>query len=180
MEIKQITVKPFHQEHISIINKTNEPFPIIGRLIPSLNNGKWSYEEELYEHTSYTKFPDDNLTWDDYIEKQNKIIFLAFIDGKYIGQIRLMKDWNKFCYIENIAVCKDYRKNGVGHTLFAKAEEWALQTDLKGMSLEAQDDNLLACRFYINQGMKLAGVDSLKHAFNPNIDKTLYWYKVFS
>ncbi|MEK4667788.1 GNAT family N-acetyltransferase [Niallia sp. FSL R7-0271] len=179
MEKTQITVKPFQREHISIINKTNEPFSIIGRLIPSFNNGKWTYEEELYEHTSYTKFPDDNLEWDDYINKENKIIFLAFIGDEYIGQIRLIKDWNKFCYIENIAVCKDYRKNGVGKTLFATAEQWAIQMSLRGISLEAQDDNLLACKFYIKQGMELGGVDTLKHAFHPNIDKTLYWYKVF-
>lgn len=179
MTFQQITVLPFQAQHISIINKTNERFPIIGRLVPSLMHGVWSFQEELYEQTTYTKFPDDTLPWLDYIENNDKAIFLAFINGEYVGQIRLIKDWNKFCYIENIAVCEKFRQNGVGKVLFAKAEDWALSAGLHGISLEAQDDNLLACRFYIKQGMELGGVDSLKHAFNPNIDKTLYWYKVF-
>lgn len=122
MVIKQITVKPFHHEHINIINKTNDPFPINGRLIPSLRTGNGHSKKNCMN----IKFPDDHLTWDDYI-----IIFLDFIDGKYIGHIRLMKDWNKLCFIENIAVCKDYRKNGVGHTLFTKAEEWPAKLILK-------------------------------------------------
>ncbi|TRZ38148.1 GNAT family N-acetyltransferase [Niallia circulans] len=179
MKYQQITVIPFQTEHISNINKTNERFPIIGRLVPSLLNGVWSFQEELYEQIRYTTFPDDTLPWHEYIEKEDKAIFLAFLNGEYVGQIRLIKDWNKFCYIENIAVCEKFRQNGVGNILFTKAEEWALSGGLGGISLEAQDDNLLACRFYLKQGMELGGVDSLKHAFNPNIDKTLYWYKVF-
>lgn len=47
------------------------------------------------------------------------------------------------------------------------------------MSLETQDDNLGACRFYVKQGFILGGVDTLKQSYNPNIETTLYWYKLF-
>ena len=96
-----------------------------------------------------------------------------------IGQIRIIKDWNCFCYIENIATKKEYRGNGIGKLLLKKAEEWAKQRKLIGMSLEVQDDNLGACRFYVKQGFILGGVDTLKQSYNPNIETTLYWYKLF-
>ena len=63
--------------------------------------------------------------------------------------------------------------------LLNKAEEWAKQRKLIGMSLEAQDDNLGACRFYMKQGFILGGVDTLKQSYNPTIETTLYWYKLF-
>lgn len=106
-------------------------------------------------------------------------MFLAYMNNTCIGQIRIIKDWNRFCYIENIATKKEYRGNGIGKLLLNKAEEWAKQRKLIGMSLEAQDDNLGACRFYVKQGFILGGVDTLKQSYNPNIETTLYWYKLF-
>ena len=106
-------------------------------------------------------------------------MFLAYMNNTCIGQIRIIKDWNHFCYIENIATKKDYRGSGVGKLLLNKAEEWAKQRKLIGMSLEAQDDNLGACRFYVKQGFILGGVDTLKQSYNPTIETTLYWYKLF-
>jgi len=90
-----------------------------------------------------------------------------------------VKDWNRFAYIENIAVKKDFRKIGVGHLLLEVAETWAKEQSLIGLSLEAQNDNLIACRFYVKEGFVLGGVDTLKQSSNSNIDLTLYWYKLF-
>ncbi|WP_312068258.1 GNAT family N-acetyltransferase, partial [Exiguobacterium sp.] len=80
---------------------------------------------------------------------------------------------------ENIAVKQAFRKLGVGHQLLVAATKWAQQRELSGLSLEAQDDNLIACRFYEREGFVLGGADSLKQFANPHIDLTLYWYKLF-
>jgi GNAT superfamily N-acetyltransferase len=175
----EIKIIPMEQAHIKDINKTNEAFPIFGRLKPSFVHGQWAYGEELYDSTHYIRFPDDNLNWEDYIDNDDKAIYLAYHEEACVGQIRLIKDLYRYCYIENIAVCQAFRRSGVGGHLFAKAEEWAKEKRLVGISLEAQDDNLAACRFYTGQGMVLGGIDTMKHAFNPNIDITLYWYKKF-
>ncbi|MGX9807847.1 GNAT family N-acetyltransferase [Exiguobacterium acetylicum] len=81
--------------------------------------------------------------------------------------------------MENIAVKQAFRKHGVGHQLLAAATNWAQQHELIGLSLEAQDDNLIACRFYVREGFVLGGADSLKQHANPQINLTLYWYKLF-
>ena len=114
-----------------------------------------------------------------YISGEDKQVFLAFDETTCIGQIRVVKDWNRFAYIENIAVQKAYRQSGLGHLLMKAAETWAKEQSLLGLSLEAQNDNVIACRFYAKEGFELGGVDTLKQIGNPNIDMTLYWYKIF-
>lgn len=174
-----IIIKPLENQSINIINDMNESFPIIGKILPSFSKGVWSYDEELYDTPKEIRFPDDKLDWSTYIDSSEKIVLLAFSEEACIGQIRLIKDWNRFAYIENIAVKKDFRKSGVGHLLLEAAETWAKEQSLIGLSLEAQNDNLIACRFYAKEGFVLGGVDTLKQSANLQIDITLYWYKIF-
>ncbi|WP_214894502.1 GNAT family N-acetyltransferase [Exiguobacterium sp. H66] len=176
---KKIVIRPLKDQFITIINNTNESFPVIGKILPSFSNGLWSYEEQLYDAPSEICFPDDKLDWSTYIDSSEKIILLAFHENECIGQIRLVKDWNRLAYIENIAIRSSFRKNGVGHLLLEAAETWAKEQSLIGLSLEAQNDNLIACRFYVKEGFVLGGVDTLKQSANPEIDITLYWYKLF-
>ncbi|MBF0708630.1 GNAT family N-acetyltransferase [Alkalihalobacillus hwajinpoensis] len=175
----KIIILPLNNALIKDINKTNDYFKLFGRVVPSLQSGKWSYKVVLFNETRETRFPDDKLDWSQYINREDKTLLLAYMNNICIGQIRIIKEWNRFCYIENIATKKDYRNSGVGKLLLNKAEEWAKERKLIGMSLEAQDDNLGACRFYVKQGFILGGVDTLKQSYNPNIETTLYWYKLF-
>lgn len=178
-QTEEITIKPLEERFIGVVNKANKPFPVIGKILPSFSNGVWSYEEQLYESGWETVFPDDQLQWEEYIGSKEKVVFLAFHAEECIGQIRLVKDWNRFAYIENIAVCKSFRKSGIGRLLLEAAERWAQDKSLIGLSLEAQNDNVIACRFYEKEGFMLGGADTLKQHANPNIDITLYWYKIF-
>ncbi|UTE76799.1 GNAT family N-acetyltransferase [Rossellomorea sp. KS-H15a] len=175
----KLIISPLKDELIDDINQTNDSFKVFGKLVPSFQSGKWSFEEKLFDKTKDIRFPDDKLDWSQYINSEDKALFLAYKNNECIGQIRVVKDWNRFCYIENIATKKEYRGSGVGKLLLNKAEDWAKQRGLIGMSLEAQDDNLGACRFYLKQGFILGGVDTLKQSYNPNIETTLYWYKLF-
>jgi len=178
-ETEKLTIQPLSFESIPFVNHSNDSFPIIGRIVPQFSGTAWSYTEELYETATETRFPDDRLDWATYIENENRIVLLAFSGTSCVGQIRLVRDWNRFAYIENIAVKQAFRKLGVGHQLLVAASKWAQQRELSGLSLEAQDDNLIACRFYKREGFVLGGVDSLKQFANPHIDLTLYWYKLF-
>ncbi|OWR31961.1 GNAT family N-acetyltransferase [Saccharibacillus sp. O23] len=179
-EVIGIRIERFGIEHIPYVNDANETFPIFGRLVPSLQGGEWSHEEELFAETRFIQFPEDRLDWESYIGSSDKAIFLAFYGAECIGQIRLVRDWTHYAYIENIAVRGSHRGRGVAGRLMEQAEAWAKEQELIGLSLEAQDDNLAACRFYLKQGMKLGGVDTLKQAINPEIEATLYFYKIFA
>ena len=175
----EIIISPLKEELIEDINQTNDYFKVFGKVVPSFQSEKWSFEEKLFDEPKVIRFPDDQLDWSQYINSEDKALFLAYKNNHCIGQIRIIKDWNRFCYIENIAAKKEVRGHGIGKLLLAKAEEWAKERKLIGMSLEAQDDNLGACRFYVKQGFILGGVDTMKQSYNPDIETTLYWYKVF-
>lgn len=176
---EEIIISPLKEELIEDINKTNDSFKVFGKVVPSFQSGKWAFEEILFDEVKDIRFPDDQLDWIEYIDSEDKALFLAYKNNDCIGQIRIVQDWNRFCYIENIATKEDFRGQGIGSLLLTKAEDWAKERNLLGISLEAQDDNLGACRFYVKQGFVLGGVDTLKQSSNPQIDATLYWYKLF-
>ncbi len=110
---EKVSIKQLQKELIPVVNQANEPFSIIGNILPSFSNGKWSYKEQLYDNPSETRFPDDQLNWEEYIDSEKKVVFLAMKGKECVGQIRLVKDWNRFAYIENIAVRKSFRKKGL-------------------------------------------------------------------
>ncbi|WP_176140614.1 GNAT family N-acetyltransferase [Halobacillus salinus] len=176
---KQMKVVPLTLDLLKDVNKANDPFSIFGRMVPSFHHGSWFIEEELFDESKETRFPDDHLDWESYIDRKDKAVFLAYLENECIGQVRIIKDVTRFCYIENIAVRKEYRKHGVGAILLDEAEEWARVQKLIGLSLESQDDNLAACRFYRKHGFRLGGVDVYRHLHNQHIDKALFWYKPF-
>ena len=70
-----IIITPLHDDLIKDINKTNDSFEIYGRVVPSLQSGRWSYTEELYDKTREIRFPDDQLDWSHYINREDKALF---------------------------------------------------------------------------------------------------------
>ena len=65
-----------------------------------------------------------------YIENDRKVIFLYYIENICIGWIMISTKWNGYAYIDDIAVSKDYRRNGIGVALLNKAIEWAKENGL--------------------------------------------------
>lgn len=88
-------------EHIEDINKGNEPFMVVGRIIPKYENDTWIFTELLYEEPYEKSYPNGD---EDYNEHINKSMV------------------------------------------------WAKQNNLYGLMLETQDNNLLACKFYLKCG----------------------------
>ena len=82
----------------------------------------------------------------------------------------------------SIHISADVRHAGLGGALFARAKAWAKAQGLKGLSLETQDNNVAACRFYAAIGMELGGVNTkLYRQFDrPYSEETaLFWYLEF-
>lgn len=174
MEIVEI-----NRQNLVHINQPNQPFEIIGKIVPAFAGGRWTYTEEIYEQPEIKLYPDDTLDYDSYINNPDKKIFLAFSDTECVGQIVLRKDWNKYAYIEDICVAKLSRGQGIGASLIQKAVEWAKRSDLKGMALETQDNNLLACRFYAKCGFVIGAVNTMLYRNFDNDEFAVFWYLLF-
>ncbi len=101
----------------------------------------------------------------------NPKVFGAFEDDKLIGFIELSEeDWNNRLRIANIWVDEDFRYQGIGKALIAKAVETAKVGGQRALVLETQSCNDPAIRFYQSCGFELIGLDST-HYNNDDIQR---------
>ena len=175
-------IEELNAERIGDMNRANEEFAVIGRIVPALQNGVWTYTEELFESPWAKKYPAEETDWRGYIGSADKAAFLAYEGETCIGQIVLRTDWNRYALIEDIGVAQAMRGRGVGRALIEKAQDWAHEHDLCGLALETQDNNLSACRFYTACGFEIGAVNTMLYrSFDrPYCDETaVFWYKRF-
>lgn len=175
-------IVPLRQEYLEDMYKANQPFQLIGRILPRYENGTWSYREELFSEPREKQYPDDEEDWGAYIDDPDKAIFLCYEEEQCAGQIILRRDWNRYAFIEDISVAAAFRGRGVGTALMKRAVEWAREKELCGLALETQDNNLLACRFYKKFGMEIGAVNTMlyKNAPKPWCDEiAVFWYLKF-
>ena len=167
---------------LSDVNRANEPFWVIGRIVPELKDGKWSWTEELSSAPWEKQYPNDDCDYSEYIGSPDRIVYLAYDDGRCVGQIVLRRDWNRYAFIEDICVARGYRGHGVGTALIKRAIGWAKDSVLNGLALETQDNNVLACRFYAKCSFSIGGVNTMlyRNFSKPYCDETaIFWYGKF-
>lgn len=151
------TIDAAHQRDLSL---PNQPFPLFGRLLPSYTDGVWSWREELWppEETGEMCFPDEK--YDPAAMAQDTIFLGAYLKDRCVGLAVLKQAFFKYMYLENLKVDRDLRRRGVGSLLLDKALEVSRANGYRGLYLQAQDDNLAACRFYLKQGFRIGGLDT--------------------
>ncbi|MDN4608277.1 streptothricin N-acetyltransferase SatA [Sporosarcina highlanderae] len=161
-------------------NEPNEDFIVFGRIVPTFVNNVWNYTEELFTEPYFKKYEDDEIDMS-YVEEESKAVFFYYDKNKCIGRIKIRSNWNGFALIEDIAVAKNYRKNGVGKSLLHKATEWALEKNSIGLMLETQDINLSACRFYAKNHFVIGAVDTMLYSNFPTANEiAVFWYYTFN
>ena len=168
-----------NQQNLTDINKANQSFEVIGKIKPTFTGGIWTYTEEIYEDPYIKEYPNASCDYADYIDNPDKTVFFAYSDSECVGQIILRKNWNRYAFIEDICVVKSARRQGIGTALIKKAVEWAKNSGLKGLALETQDNNLLACRFYAKCGFVIGGVDTMFYRNFDNEELAVFWYLRF-
>lgn len=163
------------------LNLPNQPFEIIGHLDIRFTDGKWHYEEVLSETVTKKQYPNyDGADADDYINSDDRAAYLVYDGEKCVAQILLARTWNGYAHIEDISVAAAYRGQSIGTSLLAKAEEWAREKNLSALSLECQDNNILASRFYQKNGFRIGGVNTKLYSMlgKPYASETaVFWYK---
>ncbi len=155
-----VEIKIINVEHKDDINIPNEPFRLIGKMIPSFLDGKWSYSVHYLEEKDITEmcFPDENY---DFIDMQKNSVFIGAYDaGKCIGIAIMQNAWFKYMYLYDLKVSKDYRNRGIATALIQKATEVCKERGYSGIYTQGQDNNLAACLFYINSGFHIGGLDT--------------------
>ena len=76
----------------------------------------------------------------------------------------------------DLRVAPETRREGVGSRLVAAAEEWARERGCTRLSIETQNVNVRACRFYAAMGCSLGEIDRFAYPGLPD-EVMLNWSK---
>lgn len=93
--------------------------------------------------------------------------FLAFQDGKFVGQIVGAPSKYGLCRLIDLRVDASVRRQGIGTELLNTFMDWAQRKKLQGIWVEGSDQNPVACQFLQNREFILGGVDKLRHYVDP-------------
>ena len=174
-----ITIRQMDSDSIQQVDRFERNSIVNSRLVLSVQDRNITYSivpVEPYEKVLDVD-PEDYTT---FIGNPRKVIFFADVDRKPAGQIKLVPWWNKFAYVEELIVDTEFRGKGVGHALMTRAIAWAKQHNFPGLTLETQDNNVPACKFYEKCGFVLGGFDLYAFRNLSNASEiALYWYLIF-
>lgn len=154
-----IDVRRITAENAGDLKLKNDPFVMPGRMIPRLEEGKWSYRIERFDHPEDMTFPEENYDLE-ALDQEGAIALGAYIDGVCVGLAVLKPGFLKYMYVYDLKVSADYRRKGIGQALIQEALQQARQLGYIGLYLQAQDNNVNACLFYLRTGFVIGGFDN--------------------
>lgn len=153
MEIRKITA-----ENATDLLLPNDPFSQPGQFVPSLKDGVWDYEVRLYDAPKSMVFPPENYDLET-VDKEG-FALAAYEDGVCVG-LAIFKDaFFRYMHLYDLKVSAASRGKGAGKALLEAGLAEAAARNYRGIYLQAQDDNLGACLFYLKCGFQIGGFDN--------------------
>lgn len=175
-----ISIEAMNAHNRHDLNRCDNSFTVDSKLVLHIENGIPSFT--IINVPPYTKqYPRSETNDAGYLAQSDRGIFLAYVDRQLAGQIVLFKNWNGYAYLDDLAVDRAFRRQGVGRALMQQALTWAKARHLPGIMLETQNINVAACLFYQRCGFVLGGFDRcLYQGIDPGTEEiALYWYLIF-
>ena len=155
------SIEMIDNSHAEDVKIKNDPFSQYGKMVPLFDGKNWTYKTELFpaEKVEEFCFPDEDY---DFEEMQQECYFIGAYgeDGTCIGLALYRKPFYDYLYLEDLKVCQSYRHQGVGAALLQQGNVLAKENGYRGVYVIAQDDNLSACRFYVENGFEIGGYDN--------------------
>lgn len=170
-----LVVKALDELTLGDARKLDDSFLVESELRLFAEDGVTHYE--VVPVSPYEKsYADEGLS--DYQNLPDEAVFLAYLDGSVAGRVVLSEGWNRYAWIEDIAVDARCRRLGVGRALMDRAIAWAIERGLPGIRLETQSNNVPACKFYEACGFQLGGFDrNLYRGLDEETTEiALFWY----
>lgn len=173
-----LVFRPLCRDNLADVIALNGAFTVEAELMPSARDGVVTYE--IQPVPAYQKRYADNEEGElaDFIDAPDKMFLLAYAGGRLAGHISVAVHWNRYAFIDHLAVDARSRRYGVGGALVAQAIAWARERQLPGVMLETQNNNVAACKLYERLGFTLGGFD--RFLYRGEMPETreiaLFWY----
>jgi streptothricin acetyltransferase len=175
-----ITIASISRQNIHDTNKCHGPFLVDSILVLSSDVGAIRYSTTPV--TPYEKvYPGNEVDYASYIDAADQNVFLAYLSDRIAGEVIVRHWWNGFGYIEDLSVNDRFRRRGLGRMLVKRAIRWAKDSQLPGLMLETQNNNVAACLLYESCGFEIGGFDNLLYsALHPGTQEVaVYFYMQF-
>jgi len=116
-----------------------------------------------------------------FIGAPDSAIFMAYLDDQPVGHVVVSTNWNGFAHVDELAVAACARRHGVAKSLLDVVKFWSHKKKLQGIMLEAQNNNIGACRLYERCGYQVGGIDYLRYrGIDPQTcEVAIFWYLLF-
>jgi len=90
-------------------------------------------------------------------EIMNKIVFIAVIDHKIVGTVRMDINGDK-AYISRFAVNSDNRNTGIGKSIMSLVDKYLISKNVREVSLHTASRYGALMRFYYGRGFYVESV----------------------
>ena len=174
--MSEISIQYIGRDRASDINLKNEPFRLFGRMLPSYQDGRWSYTTVESGEISWDLFPEENY---DFAAMEKDHVFIGAYDGSAcVGLAILRMQWHKYIYLHDLKVNRAYRGQHIATKLIEASCVYAREHGYRGVWTIGQDNNLAACLFYVNTGFRIGGLDTDVYTGTSQEGKSdIYFYK---
>lgn len=124
------------------------------------------------------------LDWPMRFDLSNWGLLSAWLNGERVGGavvawktpgLLMLEGRDDLAVLWDLRVSPRTRRMGIGSALFSTAGRWALERGCRTIKIETQNNNVPACRFYLNQGCKLGGLNRSAYPEQPD-EIQLLWY----
>ena len=110
----EITIRELNWHNLQDADLCEGAFTVDARLVLSAEDGIVHYN--IVSTSPYQKrYPVDRIDFTTYIGNPDKTVYLAYVDGKVAGQIRLCRYWNGYAYVNDIVVDSHFFAADHGH-----------------------------------------------------------------
>lgn len=168
-----ITIKKLTSLDIDDANIPNEPFTVWGRMTPIFDGESWSSKLTVFDESYEMCFPDFHYEMTD-----DSTFFGAYDENKCVGLAVLRDDMFSYLCLDDLKVCREYRKKGIGRMLIDACMSEAESRGKTGVYAIAQDNNLSACLFYQQCGFEIGGFDNRSYRGTNQAEKSnIFFYR---
>lgn len=124
-------------------------------------------------------------SWPQRFDLSNWGFLVARKGGEVIGgaavaynthELNMLEGRLDLAVLWDIRVTPKYQRNGIGRSLFQAAEQWAISNGCRTLKIETQNNNVPACKFYIQRGCELGAINRFAYPKHPD-EVQLLWYK---
>jgi ribosomal protein S18 acetylase RimI-like enzyme len=181
---QKIVIREIDKSDLNRITAIDDSFIVDSVLVPSIVDGKIVYAvNEVPQYSKrYSEGQAENADLSAYTVSPDRIAYIAFAGERAVGRLLLRKNWNRYAYVEDLAVDVSCRVRGVGRMLMNRARHWAETGGMPGIMLETQNNNVGACRFYERCGFIIGGFDThlYRGITEHKHEVALFWYLDFA